>query len=229
MGDIVDLRGQPIPPHGDIGNDLTVALARFSEGLLTKDDVKRQFGFNDEVWEKLGSDEKFIAAVREESLRRMRDGSTKREKAQQAVMKAPDVLSGIMLDTNASPKHRIDSAKVLDTFAANGPGVAPASERFVITINIGSDTLKFDKSIAVDANDVNLGSDSTLEESAFVVWTTRMPDIFERLGQSPQPEKEQPAEPEIVRKGPQPIIPPAHSKSSPSEKLLSWIVNFWPK
>jgi hypothetical protein len=44
-----------------------------------------------------------------------------------------------------------------------------------------------------------------------------------------EPEKEQPAEPEIVRRGPQPIIPLAHRKSSPSEKLLAWLVNYWPK
>ena len=60
-----------------------------------------------------------------------------------------------MLDANASPKHRIDSAKALDAFAANGPEAAPASDRFVITINLGSDVLKFDKSIAPDPNDVD--------------------------------------------------------------------------
>src|SRR5262245_38702175 len=56
-----------------------------------------------------------------------------------------------------------------------------------------------------------------------------MPDIFERLAQQQQPGKDQPAEPEIVRKGPQPIIPQAHPKSHPNEKLLAWIVNYWPK
>jgi hypothetical protein len=60
-----------------------------------------------------------------------------------------------MLDAGASPKHRIDSAKALDAFAANGPESAPASDRFVITINLGSDVLRFDKSIAPDANDVD--------------------------------------------------------------------------
>ena len=60
-----------------------------------------------------------------------------------------------MLDANASPKHRIDSAKALDAFAANGPEAAPASDRFQITINLGSDVLHFDKSIAIDANDVD--------------------------------------------------------------------------
>jgi hypothetical protein len=57
--------------------------------------------------------------------------------------------------------------------------------------------------------------------------TTVAKNLFERLGQqSTQAEK---LEPEIVRRGPQPIIPPAHSKSSPSEKLLAWIVNYWPR
>lgn len=40
---------------------------------------------------------------------------------------------------------------------------------------------------------------------------------------------EQHAEAEIVRRGPQPLIPLAHSKASPSERLLSWLINFWPK
>ena len=58
-----------------------------------------------------------------------------------------------------------------------------------------------------------------------------MATLFDRL-QEKQPqrlEKEQPAEPEIVRRGPQPIIPLAHRKSAPSEKLLEWLVNYWPK
>ena len=77
-------------------------------------------------------------------------------------MKAPDVLGGIMLDASASPKHRIDSAKALDAFAANGPESAPASDRFQITINLGSDTLRFDKSIAPDANDVDPFNDTDI-------------------------------------------------------------------
>ena len=60
-----------------------------------------------------------------------------------------------MLDASASPKHRIDSAKALDAFAANGPEVSPAGDRVVIQINLGSDVLKFDKSIAPDPNDVD--------------------------------------------------------------------------
>ena len=32
-----------------------------------------------------------------------------------------------------------------------------------------------------------------------------------------------------MRRGPQPIIPPTYSRSSPSEKLLAWLVNYWGK
>ena len=53
--------------------------------------------------------------------------------------------------------------------------------------------------------------------------------VFTRYIEDDGPKKESPTEPEIVRRGPQPIIPPAHSKSSPSEKLLAWIVNYWPR
>src|SRR5262245_60652253 len=135
--------------------------ARYAEGLLSEKEVKKKHHFDDDTWARLGEDETLIAVIEAEKLRRIRNGSTKRERAQQLVAQAPGVLGDIMLDASASPKHRIDSAKVLDTFAANGPGAAPASERFVITINIGSDTLKFDKSIAIDANDVDPNATDT--------------------------------------------------------------------
>jgi hypothetical protein len=71
-------------------------------------------------------------------------------------------LNTIMLDPAASPKHRIDSAKVLDQFAANGPEAAPAADRFIITINLsadgsnsGANVLHFDKPLAVGPDDPN--------------------------------------------------------------------------
>jgi hypothetical protein len=54
-------------------------------------------------------------------------------------------------------------------------------------------------------------------------------NLFKRLepGQAVNPEREH-LDPDIVRRGPQPIIPLAHHGSSPSEKLLSWLIHFWP-
>ena len=66
------------------------------------------------------------------------------------------MLSEILLDNSANAKHRIDSCKVLNDFASNGPGnPAPASDRFIIQINMGADTLTFNKSIKPDVDDTD--------------------------------------------------------------------------
>ena len=75
------------------------------------------------------------------------------------MIRAPDVLSNILLDSTASARHRIDSAKTLNDFAANGPAGAPASGTFFeITINLGSDVEgkpvieHYRKPLAIDTN-----------------------------------------------------------------------------
>jgi hypothetical protein len=145
MGEIVNLHGQPAPTKDDF--EFVSDLARFREGLLDEKSIRKKFRLADEVWEKLADDDSLIRAVEAESVRRVRDGSAKREKAQALVVKAPDVLSDILLDNSANARHRIDSAKTLNDFAANGPEAATAGTRFEIVINLGSDTLTFNKSI----------------------------------------------------------------------------------
>jgi hypothetical protein len=136
-------------------HDFIADLARYAEGLLSEKEVKKKHHFDDNTWARLGEDEALIEAIEAEKIRRIRNGSTKRERAQKLVAQAPGVLGDIMLDANASPKHRIDASKTLDAFAANGPEAAPASERFVITINLGGEVERYSKSIAIDANDVD--------------------------------------------------------------------------
>ena len=70
-------------------------------------------------------------------------------------MQAPDILSGIILDSSASTRHRIDASKALDTLAANGPEATPASDRFQIIINLGGEVTRFNKSFTVDPNDLD--------------------------------------------------------------------------
>jgi hypothetical protein len=164
LGDVVDLHGQPV--HLEDDHELIENLARYAEGLLSKEAVKKKHHFDAATWERLGENDALVEAIEAEKLRRIRNGQAKREKSQVLVTKAPDVLSNIMLDSDASPKHRIDSAKVLDQFAANGPGNAPAGDRFIITINLGTDDSgaeiveHYNKSIAIDADDVD-PNDST--------------------------------------------------------------------
>jgi lysophospholipase L1-like esterase len=159
MGDVVDLHGQPA--HLEDDHELIENLARYAEGLLSKEAVKKKHRLADSIWQQLGENDALVEAIEAEKLRRIRNSQAKRELAQKHVVKAPDVLSGIMLDANASPKHRIDSAKVLDQFAANGPQSAPAGDRFIITINLGTDVSgaevveHYNKSIAINADDVD--------------------------------------------------------------------------
>jgi hypothetical protein len=169
MGDVVAIK--PAPPVED--HEFVVDLARFRENLLDEKSIRRKYRFDAATWLALGNDDELIRKVEQESIRRVRDGSSKREKSQQLVVKAPDVLSSILLDNTANARHRIDSAKTLNDFAANGPAaVGEQSDRFIITINLSDGAggepkiLHFDKPIAIDVDPLN-NTNTTLEESAF--------------------------------------------------------------
>jgi hypothetical protein len=158
MGDVIGLQDRQLIENQEFVSD----LARFSESLLTEKFIRRKYGNLDEIsWTRLAENEELIAAIETEKIRRMRDGSTKREIAQKHIVRGPEILNTIASDVSASPRHRVDALKVLDTFAANGPEGVPAADRFQITIVLDSDTtLKFDKSRAVDANDIDPYNDT---------------------------------------------------------------------
>ena len=153
MSDVIDLRGQPAQLEDN--QEFIADLCRFAENILSEAAVKKKYRFDDATWEALGSNDALVKAVENEKTRRIRSGQQKREKAQQLVVKAPDVVAAIMLDDNANARHRIDASKTLNDFAANGPGQgAPAADRFQIVINLGADVqLKYDRSRAPDPND----------------------------------------------------------------------------
>jgi hypothetical protein len=167
MGDVVDLHGQ-LAHLEDDHHELVVDLCRYSEGLLSEKDVKKRHHFDNATWKRLGKDDALVEKVEAEKLRRMRDGSTKRELAQKHVVKAPEILNGIMSGGNdVSPKHKIDAIRTLDGMAANGPEGAPMTDRFIITINLtadgsnsDADVLRFNKSIKVDVDDVDPFNDT---------------------------------------------------------------------
>ena len=81
--------------------------AGYSENILSEAAVKKKYRFDDATWASLGDNEALIEKIEAEKTRRIRNGDTKRERAQVLVTQAPDVLGGIMLDASASPKHRI--------------------------------------------------------------------------------------------------------------------------
>jgi hypothetical protein len=137
MGDVVDLKGQPVDLQNNA--EFVTDFARFGEGLLSEAALRRKYRFDAATWETLGQNDALVEAIEDEKIRRMRSGATKREKAQQLVLAAPDVAAKIMLDDGANARHRLDACKVLDDFSATGATAAPAGDRFQITINLGAD------------------------------------------------------------------------------------------
>jgi hypothetical protein len=113
-------------------------LARYVENLLSEQQIKKKYRFDDDTWTKICKDEAFIEAIETEKIRRIHNGAAKRERAQQHIIKAPDILEKIMSDPDENARHRIDSAKALDALADNGPRATPA-DRFIITIDLGED------------------------------------------------------------------------------------------
>jgi len=135
--------------------ELITDFCRYSEELLSEAAIRKKYRFDETTWKRLGSDDQFLEAIELEKVRRVRSGAAKREKAQQLVVKACEVLGEIALDPDASPKHRIDASKTLDAFADNGPAHAPdSSERFSIVINLGNDEkIRVSKATGVIPND----------------------------------------------------------------------------
>jgi hypothetical protein len=152
MGEIVNFPTSLLDDH-----ELIADLCRFAEGVFSEQEVRKRHRLADSVWKDLGANDELVRKIEAEKVRRIRDGSAKRELAQKHIVRGPTVLGNIMDDTSASPRHRVDAIKTLDSLAANGPEKAPTADRFIITINLtsdGSDHVEhYDKSITIDAND----------------------------------------------------------------------------
>jgi hypothetical protein len=114
MGDVVDLKPVSLVDNQELIRD----CCRFQEGILSEANMRRKYGFAESVWQDLGEDSALLSAVEEEKLRRMRSGTSKREKAQLHVMRAPDVAAEIMLNESANHRHRLDACKVLEDSVA---------------------------------------------------------------------------------------------------------------
>jgi hypothetical protein len=141
--------------------DFLSDFARYSEGILDEKYLRRKYKqFDNNVWEKLGSDDRLVEAIETEKVRRMRNGDSAREKAQQIFVAAPNVLGGILTDNGANARHRIEASKELRTIANVGPESTPSTDRFQITIVLNADgssdphdVIKFDKARAIGIED----------------------------------------------------------------------------
>src|SRR5262249_23874599 len=119
--------------------ELVTDLARFSEALLSESAVRKKWRLTEETWERLGGDDELVRAIEEEKTRRIRSGATKRELAQQHVIRGPGVLASIMDDPKANARHRVGRIKALEAIADPGPEAAAEQERIIIRIDMGAD------------------------------------------------------------------------------------------
>jgi hypothetical protein len=122
-------------------SELLADMARYSEGLYTEKFIRRKYRdlLSDTDWERLASDEDLIEKIELEKVRRERSGQAKRERAQQLITKAPNVLDTIMSNPTANERHRIDAAKALDSLADPGPQNTLPMDKFVIRIDLTAD------------------------------------------------------------------------------------------
>jgi hypothetical protein len=138
----VDAKASKSLPATSFADDseLIEDLARFSTNILSEQEVRKRHKLSEKAWIALGEDDEFVRRVDDRKLRRIRDGSTKRELAQLHVVRGPAVLATIMDDPATHAKHKIDSIKALDQLATP-PGQAGGadSSRFVIRIDLTAD------------------------------------------------------------------------------------------
>lgn len=155
LGDKRQLPTTPALPSLHDNFELIADCARYSEGLTTEAAIRKKHHFDDATWEALGNDTVFLERVEAEKLRRVRDGSLKREKAQHHIVRGPDILNNIMSNPTANARHVVDAVKALDALADPGLQRTTADEdRVHIIIDLGADQkLIFDKPIRPTPND----------------------------------------------------------------------------
>jgi hypothetical protein len=129
--------------------ELLQDLARYCDGIVTEQNVRKKHRLAESDWEHLGSDEAFIEAIKRCREARVRSGATARERAQKIFTETPDVLGQILKDDEASSRHRIEAAREIRAVAATGPDAQPTTaEHFVIRIDLGADqVLRIDQPI----------------------------------------------------------------------------------
>lgn len=136
----VVLRGATVHLDSELGRAFVTDCARFSENLLSATEVCAKWGLTETAWTDLGKNAALLDAVRAERSRRIGSGEAVREAAQLQLLKAPDVLGGILTSEQAPARHRVEAARELRQAAGHGSEAASnAGERHTITINLGPD------------------------------------------------------------------------------------------
>jgi hypothetical protein len=155
MSETIVLRGISVELDGPVGRQFVVDATRAAEGLIDDAQLMETYELTAEDLRTLAANKTFARAVQAERNRRVRTGLAARESAAEIFVRAPKVMGEILDDKQASARHRIEASRELRATAIGGTdgGRPTDGERFQITINIGPDTLVYDKPIAVGPDD----------------------------------------------------------------------------
>src|SRR6516164_10568739 len=137
----VILRGVTVEVDSDVGQAFTADCVRFVEGIVTEEQLRKKYDLDDDGWRQLASHDALQRAVGTVKERRIRSGQAAQEKAAHLFVSCPDVLGGIVNDTGAPARSRIEAIRELRQVATAGSGAnTPADdrERFTIRINFGT-------------------------------------------------------------------------------------------
>jgi hypothetical protein len=136
----VTLRGHRIEVSSEIGAAFVTDVCRHIEDLMPVEALRSKYGLADEsAWIGLAENEPLQRAIAAAKERRIRSGEAARERAAHLFVAAPDVLGGIMSDTAASARHRIQAAHELRQVALPTAETNTSSaDRITITLNFGT-------------------------------------------------------------------------------------------
>jgi hypothetical protein len=138
--DSVVLNGKPIALDSHEGHRFVIDCTRAGEKLVSDSELQQIYEISPENWAELEKNANLIKAIRDERKRRIRSGQAARESACEIYAKTPAVVGKILEDEKMPARHRIEAAKEIRQQAIGGDGVestADATEKFVITINLG--------------------------------------------------------------------------------------------
>jgi hypothetical protein len=149
----VILRGVRVDLVSDIGRAYTADCCRNWEKILPNSAICERYGLSITDWQAMGANKTLVAAVRAEHQRRIKNGTAAQELAAKEFATAPAELGKILRSPNSNPRHVIEAHRELRATAI-GTGSettgGDSSERFTITINLGSDA-GADERVIIDA------------------------------------------------------------------------------
>jgi hypothetical protein len=143
----VVVAGEKITFDSDTGRALIDDSARYTEGLLTDEDLRGVWRMSRSELVALKNDAQLIEAVRNAMCRRAQDGSAAREAARKAFLKAPRILEQILDDPLTPVRGKIEASRELRA-AADFPSnqTSSSGEIFSIVIDLGAagaETLRY--------------------------------------------------------------------------------------